>query len=92
VTAVTTVRPAAWDKFFAPKAARAVTTTASFDMDMDFIDKHERITSAADGVSQGMQGTSRRTPAYHREFSWRQNCDEKRGKECTMKSKARSRH
>jgi hypothetical protein len=40
VTAVTTVRPAARDKFFAPKTACAVTTTAGFDMDMDFIDKH----------------------------------------------------
>jgi hypothetical protein len=40
VAAVATVRPAARHEFFAPKAARAITTAAGCDMDADFIDKH----------------------------------------------------
>ena len=45
VAAVATVRPAARDEFFAPKAACTVAAAAGFDMDTDFIDKHRRTAS-----------------------------------------------
>jgi hypothetical protein len=46
VTAVATVRPASRHKFFPTKAACAVTASAGFNMDTDFIDKHRRTVSA----------------------------------------------
>jgi hypothetical protein len=46
MAAIAAVRPAARDELFAPKTAGSVTAVSGFDMDTDFIDKHQGTISA----------------------------------------------
>jgi hypothetical protein len=47
IAAITAIRPAAWNEFFAPKRQRAVAAGTGFDSDGSFINEFHKLTPAA---------------------------------------------